>query len=409
MSQKVIIVGAGPVGLLLANLLGSKNIETLILEKDLTRNAWSKAIGITPPSMEILNKLSLSQIFIKNGIIGKRATFFGNKVRLGSMKIKEIKSKFPFVLSLPQYITEQILENNLKKFPCVTFLRGYKVVDIKKLENSYSISCHHIAQSKDVSFQAEIICACDGDKSFIRSKLNITFLGYYFKPTFIMGDYFDTFPFNQDAVLWFTKKGSVESFPLPEKKRRWIIQTYKFIENPKVGFFEKIIFKRTSFDLNRRDKISENPFGIQRFLANSYWKDKVFLCGDAAHTMPPIGGQGMNTGFADAEFLAVIIYTYLRYHEVNLEFLAGKYEYYRKIAAKSATLRADFGMRIGTARNSLFSLIRSAILIILLHLPISRLVIPFFTMTNIPYNRLFKVLDKENIFKLATKKNEKKG
>ena len=409
MSQKVIIVGAGPVGLLLANLFGSKNVETLVLEKELIRGPWSKAIGITPPSIEILNKLNLSQIFIRNGIIGKRATFFGNKFRLGSLKIRKIRSRFPFVLSLSQSNTEQILANNLKKYSCVTLLRGYKVVDVKKLEDKYEIRCHHIPQSTEVSFQAEIICGCDGEKSFIRGKLNISFLGYYFKPKFIMGDYLDNSPYNQDAVLWFTKKGSVESFPLPEKKRRWIIQTNKFIENPKEGFLEKIILKRTGFDLNRREKISENPFGIQRFLASSYWKDKVFLCGDAAHTMPPIGGQGMNTGFADAEFLAGIISIYLRHPEVNLNFLASKYEYYRKIAVKSATLRADIGMRIGTARNSLISLIRSAILIILLHLPISRLIIPFFTMTNIPYNRLFKVLDRDNIFKSATKKNEKKG
>jgi 2-polyprenyl-6-methoxyphenol hydroxylase-like FAD-dependent oxidoreductase len=216
-----------------------------------------------------------------------------------------------------------------------------------------------------------------------------------------MGDYFDKSFFKRDAVLWFTNKGSIESFPLPNKKRRWIIQTSKFIKTPKEGFLEKIILKRTGICLNEKDKISQNSFGVQKFLADLYWKEKVFLCGDAAHTMPPIGGQGMNTGFADAEFLAYIISTYLHNPKLNLKFLANKYDYYRKIAAKSATLRANFGMQVGTARNSLISLIRSTILIIFLHLPISRLIVPYFTMLNIPYNQLYKVLQKDNIVNSA--------
>ena len=85
MSHKVIIVGAGPVGLLLANLLGSKNIEILIIEKELTRNPWSKAIGITPPSLEILDNLNLAQIFIKEGVIGRKAVFHGNSIQLSML------------------------------------------------------------------------------------------------------------------------------------------------------------------------------------------------------------------------------------------------------------------------------------------------------------------------------------
>jgi len=406
MNYKIIIVGAGPVGLLLANLLGSKNIETLILEKELIRSPWSRAIGITPPSLEILNDLNLAHLFIKNGIIGRRAIFFGTTMRLGELKIEKIPSKFPFVLSLSQAITEKILENNLKNFSCVTILRGYNVSNVKSDSEKYAIECFNIQESKEFTFSSMFICACDGEKSVIRQKVKIPFIGFYFKPTFIMGDYIDKSLFKKAAVLWFTNKGSIESFPLPNKKRRWIIQTFKFIETPKEGFLEKVILKRTGISLNEKDKISQNSFGVQKFLADSYWKKNAFLCGDAAHTMPPIGGQGMNTGFADAEFLADILSSYLNNPKLNLKILANKYEFYRKNAAKSATLRANFGMRIGTARNCSISLIRSVILIILLHLPISRLVTPFFTMLNIPYNRLHKVFEKENIFKSASIKEK---
>jgi 2-polyprenyl-6-methoxyphenol hydroxylase-like FAD-dependent oxidoreductase len=405
MNYKIIIIGAGPVGLLLANLFGSKNIETLILEKELFRKPWSKAIGITPPSLEILEELNISQLFIENGTKGSRAIFFGSKVRLGALKIKKIPSKFPFILSLSQAITEKILETNLKKYSCVSLLRGHRVLDLSSESEDYLVKCYDIQKSKEIKFSSEFICACDGEKSIIRERVNIPFIGFYFKPTFIMGDYVDKSHFKKDAVLWFTTKGSIESFPLPNKKRRWIIQTQKFIEAPKKGLLEKIIFERTGIRLNEKDKSSQNPFGVQKFLAESYWREKVFLCGDAAHTMPPIGGQGMNTGFADAEFLSYIISSYLHNPELNLKVLANKYEYYRKKSARSATLRASLGMRVGTARNSVISVIRSAILIILLLLPISRLVIPYFTMLNIPNNRLSRVLEKEDIIKSALAKD----
>ncbi|MEJ2294601.1 MAG: NAD(P)/FAD-dependent oxidoreductase [Candidatus Lokiarchaeota archaeon] len=397
MSHKVIIVGAGPVGLLLANLLGSKNIETLVLEKELTRNPWSKAIGITPPSLGILDDLKLAQTFIKKGVIGRKAVFYGNSLRLGALTIKKIASKFPFLLSLSQARTEKILENNLKKYRSVTLLRGYKVFNIKSNSQGYLIDCFNSQELKNYTFSSEFICACDGEKSIVRKLVNIPFRGYFFEPTFIMGDYYDKTHFGKAAVLWFTNKGSIESFPLPNKSRRWIIQTSKFIVAPEEGFLEAVILKRSGVSLNVKDKVSQNSFSVQKLLADSYGEDKVFLCGDSAHTMPPIGGQGMNTGFADAEFLAYIISTYLKNPKLDLEILANKYEFYRKNAAKSATLRANIGMRIGTAKNSLISLIRSFILTILLHLPISRIVVPLFTMMNIPYNRLYKVLKKENI------------
>ncbi|MEJ2250340.1 MAG: NAD(P)/FAD-dependent oxidoreductase [Candidatus Lokiarchaeota archaeon] len=407
MNHKIIIVGAGPVGLLLGNFLGSKGIETLILEKDLIRKPWSKAIGISPPSLEILEKLNLAQIFIQSGIKGKNATFFGNKFRLGTLKIKKIPSKFPFLISLSQASTERILERNLKKYSCVTLLRGHKVLDLKSKPEGYLLKCYNIQTRKETAFLTEFLCACDGEKSIIREKVNIAFKGYYYQPTFIMGDYKDRSLFKKDAILWFTNKGSVESFPLPNKNRRWIIQTQKFIENPKKGFLEKNVFKRTGIRLDVNNKLSQNPFGVQRFLAKSYWHKKVFLCGDAAHIMSPIGGQGMNSGFADAEFLAYILSSYLNNRELNLNILSRKYEYYRKIAVRSATLRADLGMRIGTARNRLISFLRSVILATLLHLPISHLIIPYFTMVNIPYNKLNLVLLEEDIIRSATVKEDK--
>lgn len=406
MKTKVIIVGAGPVGLLLGNLLGRNNVPTLILEKELDEKKWSRAIGITPPSLEIFREIGLDKKFVRNGIRGYKAIFKNTYFKLGSIKIKNLPSLYPFILSISQFTTEKFLEENLKKYDCIKLFRGYEVEDMEYDEPWILIKCQNKKDSKKYVFFSEIVCACDGEKSIVRKLIGVPFLGSYYKPTFIMGDYHDVSEYKDNAVLWFTEKGSVESFPLPYKQRRWIIQTPEFIKSPKIGYLEKIVYQRTGFRLNLRDKISENSFGVQHFLAKRYYKRKIFLCGDAAHTMAPIGGQGMNSGFADAEFLSYIITAYINDSRLNFKFLAIQYEYYRKRAAKSATFRADLGMRIGTARGWIFSYLRSILLFLILHSTIVQLLVPFFTMINIPYNRITRVLEKKNLKKCALNKGK---
>ena len=84
-------------------------------------------------------------------------------------------------------------------------------------------------------------------------------------------------------------------------------------------------------------------------------------------------------------------------------YLAENYEYYRKVAAKTATKFADLGMRIGTGRGFLLSFIRSTLLAIIFHTPITRILAPYFAMLKIPYNRLDEVLIEEDLIKYATK------
>lgn len=405
MEIKVIIVGAGPVGLLLGNLLGSKNIPTLILEKELIRQPWSKAMGISPPSLGILSKINIDSVIIENGLKGRRAYFNNNYIPLGSMRIANFPSKHPFIISLSQATTESLLEKNLAKYKSVKIMRGYNVTEVNEQNDSNVIvKGFNIENGNKFEFKAEIVCACDGENSIVRKSVGISFTGNIYKPTFIMGDFHDRTIFENDAHLWFTKDGSVESFPLPNKIRRWIIQTKDYMKNPKPGFLEKIIEKRTRIKLKLKDQKSLNPFSVKHFLAERYSKGRVFLCGDSAHLMSPIGGQGMNTGFADAEFLAYIISAYINNQKLNLNILAKRYEYYRKIAVKSAILRAHLGMGIGTAKGCILSIIRSLILAVLLHLPVKSILLPIYTMQNIPYNRLSKVLHKENIINEASSK-----
>jgi 2-polyprenyl-6-methoxyphenol hydroxylase-like FAD-dependent oxidoreductase len=99
--------------------------------------------------------------------------------------------------------------------------------------------------------------------------------------------------------------------------------------------------------------------------------------------MSPIGGQGMNTGFADAEIAAAMLHAILR-HDENVERWLQNYEHRRQIAARTAARRAEWGMGLGIWRGVTRSLLRDIIIRSILrsdHVP------PWFAMQSLPFNR----------------------
>src|SRR5215207_3801969 len=109
-SYDVIIVGAGPVGLLLANLLGQRGLRIAILEKRTEPIAHSAAIGITPPSLHILSKLRLEHDFQQQGVKVRDCILHGESGELGCVSFRDIPDKFSWILSLPQSCTIALLQ-----------------------------------------------------------------------------------------------------------------------------------------------------------------------------------------------------------------------------------------------------------------------------------------------------------
>jgi len=146
--------------------------------------------------------------------------------------------------------------------------------------------------------------------------------------------------------------------------------------------------KPASYDLSRRAACCFSAFGAKRMIVESYHTGRVLLAGDAAHVMSSIGGQGMNTGFADAEMLAAILPSLLCNPEQMPRSLAA-YDRIRRRSYEVAANRAERGMWLGTRRGRLASWFRKHLIRDVLFSPLmQRHLAPHFAMLTVPYRNL---------------------
>jgi len=346
----VLIVGAGPVGLMLAALLGRRGRSVLVLEKKTEKTHGSNAIGITPPSLDLLAKLGLAEVLTLWGAPIRRVAVHGPGSRLlGEVDFGSLPPPHDYILSVPQSVTEQILGRHLLEYPSVRVEYGWTFQSLDQDPRSVTAYFQDAAGTTRVE-RCHFLCGCDGVGSLVREAIDLGRRSKKFDSTFLMGDFADDTDWGNEAHLFFTSRGAVESFPLGQNRRRWIVQTPRFLEEPGT-YLEDEVAARTGLRIPVESCSWKSAFGIHRWISPHYAFGRVFLAGDSAHQMSPIGGQGMNTGFADAEFLAAVLDARRNNPTAPTEAWNRLYSAVRRKAGRVAAGRAELSMAVGTVRG----------------------------------------------------------
>jgi len=373
----VAIAGAGPVGLLLACLLRARGLSVLVLERRAAPSSHSAAIGITPPSLKILRGLGVDRDLIAAGVKVLDCHLHGRRGPLGKVSFRDIPDEHRYILSLPQSDVAAILRRRLGEG---AVRDGWEVLGLEQDAEGVAL------RTSGGSVRARYAVGCDGARSRVRDALGIRAPGRRYGFHFVMADFVDRSDLGAEAHLFFKPEGSVESFPLPNGLRRWVVQTAERVDAPPPGLVADLVRHRAGFDLDPADQLNAHAFTPRRFNCESYHAGRVALCGDAAHGMSPAGGQGMNTGFADAEFLAEVLAS------PDPRALLPAYTRYRRRAASAAIFRAGWGMSLGTWTGRPLSVLRDGILRhVLCRGPIGRRMGSFYAMLTIPFNTLAAV------------------
>jgi len=342
------------------------------------------AIGVMPPSLKILRNIGLDRELIAHGVRVRLAVVHGGCGLLGRITFDHLPCDNPFILSVPQAETVRLLEGKLSKFPSVRLQRGTEVIGVTNEKHRVGVCLRDTVTGNESSVWARYLVACDGHKSSIRKLTGMVASEKDYGLSFLMADFDDHSGLASEAHLFFSACGSVESFPLPGGRRRWIAQTDRLAKEAPDGFLEQLVRERSGYDLTGSPKHFQSPFRMKRLLNHRFFDGRIVFCGDAAHVMSPIGGQGMNTGFADAEYLAGALAVVGRSGE-SADRVFAEYDRCRRRAFCVASARAARGMWLGTRTGRLATRVRDAVLRhVLLRPPLNKILPAYYAMLTVP-------------------------
>ncbi len=338
----VVIVGAGPVGLLLGCLLLRRGIGCRVLERRTAPGAHSRSIGIHPVALEVFDELDIAERFVAEGHRIERGHAWVNRRRVGTISFARCPPPYCFVLTLPQCRTEVLLEARLRELDPSALVRGAEVLDCG--HSSEATTVRYRRHGETLSITGRFVVGCDGMQSVIRRAANIAFIGGDYPDTYVMGDFEDTEQ-REDAEIYLHQEGLIESFPLPEGRRRWVVKTDSLLPQCRREDVVTAVRDRLGVDLADSRHFMLSAFGVQHYLAKPFVKGHLALAGDAAHVISPIGGQGMNLGWLDARHLAAA----LSAPEGDGGPVAAlqRYDSVRRAAAIRARRRGEFNMALG--------------------------------------------------------------
>ena len=377
--HEVLIVGAGPVGLFLGCRLQQLGIRCLVLEREAEPWSHSRAIGIHPPSLERLEELGVVDAFLALGVPVPGGAAVSNHRVLGHLTFESCPKPYNFALSLPQGDTEAILEQQLLSLEPRGVRRGLTVTEVEDEDEVVTVRAVDGAGEAHL-FRSSFVVGCDGTQSVVRRFAGVPFDGAAYPDSFVMGDFADDTDFGSEACLFLAPEGLVESFPLPEGRRRWVASTDEYIAEPTLDDLVPLVLERTGHDLAGQSSFMLGPFRIERFLAARFVAGRLILAGDAAHVMSPIGGQGMNTGWMDAWDLAGALHDVLRQGEPWVDSLARYARQARRRAAR-VIRRAEFNTTMG--RSWRYPAFKTALVWLMLHSPARSTLSRIFTMRGL--------------------------
>ncbi|SCG39897.1 rifampin monooxygenase [Micromonospora coxensis] len=294
----VIVVGAGPTGLMLAAELRLHGVHVLVLEKETEPPGHVRALGLHARSVEVMDQRGLLERFLAHGRTYAVGGFFAGIEKPWPDRLDTAHS---YVLGIPQTITDRLLAERATEVGA-EIRRGGELVGLR--QDGTGVTAELADGSR---LRARYLVGCDGGRSTVRKLLGVGFPGEPSRVETLLGEMELAAPPETVAAVVAEVRTTQKRFgagPLGDGVYRVVVPADGVAEDrtvpPTLDEFTHQLRATAGTDFGAHSPRWLTRFGDATRLAERYRVGRVLLAGDAAHIHPPTGGQGLNLGIQDA-------------------------------------------------------------------------------------------------------------
>jgi 2-polyprenyl-6-methoxyphenol hydroxylase-like FAD-dependent oxidoreductase len=329
----VLVVGAGPTGMIAALQLAESGVTVELIEEEWRAAGHSYALALHPRSLLLLDRLGLAHEAVALGRKLEKVSLLEGGDERAALRFTDLEeTSFPFLLALPQSALEGLLAGKLAergvRVRWSHRLAGIerdgdavvaRVQKLEKVSTGYAVAHTEWAVEKEVPFRASFVLGADGHRSLVRHALGVPFEETGASQVFAVvecgGASFD------EMRLVLGDQGVSALWPLPAGRSRWSLELeaaevssedrfksrlatmvgerhFPHLEDARI---RELLHERAPwFEADLRELGWSIEVRFERRLADAFGRDRVWLAGDAAHLTGPAGMQSMNAGLDEA-------------------------------------------------------------------------------------------------------------
>lgn len=303
---QVAIVGAGPVGTVMATLLAQQGVDVIVLEAGEDCAQDLRASTFHPPTLEMLDQIDITSMLLEKGLKAPvyhwRDRASGEVIDFDLSEIGDV-TRYPFRIQCEQYHLSRALAEGLEKYSNAQVLFGHRLLTFAQDDTGVDLAIETMTGIRKM--RADILIGADGANSIVRKWLGIEFDGFTYPERFLclstkteLADYLPNLAlvnYVSDPAEWLVLLRVPSLWRVLVPTDGSLGDDELRSDATKNGIFDRLLGDGAAVETVHR-----TLYRVHQRVAKSFLNERVVLVGDACHLNNPLGGFGMNSGVHDA-------------------------------------------------------------------------------------------------------------